>query len=312
MAVKNLYFRAQNINMKKILYLLAITVVFGSCKRGGEADAKPSVINVERKHSVAFNVGGFQLSAIRTSSIDESDLGSKVDNIIYQVFNSSGILVKTIEQNKKDHNFGNIQDSLLAGTYTAVLVAVKGQVYGYNTANQLLDDGGFFYYNGKPAEDTFYKKFTFTVKEAVDQNVTLERIVGKLEFVIKDTIPENINSISLVLQGETTHFWYSKKLNSDIYLKTYDLVLTNSDKGKSGYKFSYYILNTDSKIDATIRAYDKSGNLIVEKKVLSVIVPKNGVASYSGLLFSTTESVSKSGLSIGLNDIWLRKSEFTF
>src|SRR6185312_12526252 len=98
-----------------------------------------------------------------------------------------------LKQDSSMAGFGTITDSLLAGTYEITLVAGKKGLQYIGGAN--ISNAGFTYGSTKWL-DTFWDDFTITVgSSGISQDVTLKRVVGKLELNITDAIPANADSL---------------------------------------------------------------------------------------------------------------------
>jgi hypothetical protein len=130
--------------MKNLLLgTVAIILLFNSCKK--EDAVTPKEIADSKKFAVNFRVSGFKLSvegfsklsATPTTAATPAD-SSSIAGIYYLVYNSEGEeLYRKIQASDGytakyapdadpefvDGEFGNIQDSLPAGTYTIILLA---------------------------------------------------------------------------------------------------------------------------------------------------------------------------------------------
>ena len=143
--------------------LLALIIATGltSCQKEEEGQPALEPPKIEQNHAVTFNVSDFDQSFKKLSATNPGELGKFADVLHYMVYNSAGVLIHTKTQRSNQSNFGSITDSLLAGNYTAIFVAVKepGYIEILNQAN--LTNLLIFYGNGK-RPDHFLKKVFFT------------------------------------------------------------------------------------------------------------------------------------------------------
>lgn len=124
-----------------------------------------------------------------------ANLTSHISGLEYLIYNSSGQLVKdTIQYSSV--NLGTINLQLPAGSYKLV-------VAGMSNPFKILDkesSGTSALFKSPPygIGDWFKQASDFTVTDqALNQSIVLDRVVGKVGFVLTDAIPKDIASVSL-------------------------------------------------------------------------------------------------------------------
>jgi len=301
--------------MKKTLFLVAIAaIIFTSCKKEHGLTAKTSSA---KKYAVNIQVANFKTThgnfALRTkashlasSSDTLTDLASYVDLFYYVVIDSTLNLVKTIEQDSTYcSTMGTITDSLPAGKYYIALLAGKnglkigtpGQLVGtYGYAGEPWQ-GTFFSaypdgYLGLHWQDTFEDEFTITVgTQNINQTVTLNRVVGKLEVTLLDNIPANADSlfVSNFGPGPAGLIGGFFPVNN-----TYSFAIPASAKGQPNFTVDMLLYNnTGGYLGAvdpgqifTITCKDAGGNVLGTATVNPVAVYPNQKTIVSGNLFN--------------------------
>ena len=330
--------------MKNLLLgMVAIMLLFHSCKK--EDAVAPKEMANSKKFAVNFRVSGFKLSVEGISKLSAAPTiaatpadSSSIGEIYYLVYNSEGEeLYRKLQASDgytskyapdsdpefQEGEFGNIQDSLSAGTYTIVFLAGPINTFGINyyqpyeqSVFRPLSEASFEYGGGldnwSRATETFYKKLTVTVgSEPLEQNVTLDRIVGKIIVHLEDVIPANAAYFRFFYNGETIGIMLNDLSNfnpADDEEYAPKIPITEEDKEEAGYEHRQYISNTNTPIEVVINCYDADDNIIASKTVSNVPVDKNKKTILTGRLFSTGTTTPAS-FSISLNDEWDEETE---
>jgi hypothetical protein len=317
--------------MKKLINCLALCVILFSCKK--EINSNPGVIEGP-KFEVVFNLADFpsKVSSLpKGKEIKDAPLSEHADFLTYIAYNSDGIEVSRIKQDLASGNatrinnpaifpdreveefagpqtFGCIKDSLASGEYTVVIIASKKEFSINNRNNEVLEYGflplaeATFYYNRgldswSRAEDTFFKKFTITVSDDdSQQNVVLDRIVGKAEIKILDSRPGTTYKFLFVNENEA--FRFSTELpfggTDDVFMETSLPTIT----GTANLLYSKFLINTQTPVDVIINVYE-SGALSATKTVEDVRFYKNKRTILTGNIYSNG---TMTGFSVTVND----------
>jgi len=305
---------------KALLYSIIACFFLFSCKKEKNAPAKNTLSL--KKYSVNFSISDFtQLTggSVKTVNDLKTDaISSSVSVLYYYVYDSSGNYVHTLSQLSTNSNFGTIQDSLATGTYTVAIAAGQtGLSTGAAAESDVLSNAFLTYdtyvgengtnpYANQPWKDTFLKKFSLTVGTGnINQTVALDRIVGKIEVQLQDTIPPNAYSIQLTYTNEYSIYSISSEqaISSPTLALQYPLVVGTvipvAAKGTINYTLSNIIGNTAAPIDVTIKCFDASKNVIAQATVPGVNCQKDVITVLSGKLFIVNNSFQ-----VSVNPTW--------
>lgn len=324
------------------LSILVLAILICSCKK---ESAIEKIQQHGTKHEIRFNVSNFKQTVeamflkqgrLMNSSSDDS-LASHLGNLYYLVYDTDGTEMSRKGQlsngetwrytpdelygiSEGIQTFGSISDSLEAGKYTVVFVGAMTDISINNRSNDLLDldfapltEASFYYTRGLDswprASDTFFKKFTLNVgDEDIEQDVVMNRIVGKLEIKIKDKIPSNAHSFRFRFYNENEAFLFNTETpfgsangDEDVPQSNSMVILKDSEKGEPNFTFSKLFINTTTPITAIIDCFDDCGDLIATKTVNEVFLFKNKRTILSGNLFDT---LSPQLFKIAVNVTW--------
>lgn len=306
------------INVKLIYFVLPFLMLIFSCEEN--IPIEPPVAN-QKLFNVSFNVSGFTshvtpLASLKTSAVNQTmnlsvaDLPNQITALEYLIYNSSGQLLKDSIQTSSS-TFGTMNLQLPAGSYKLIVAGMRG-LYTIYSKESSVDISLTSKYPSKIG-DWFKQVADFVVNEqALNQNIVLDRVVGKVGFILTDAIPKDIAKISM---GFTTGSYVL--LNSSYSPGTVTQIeespLKLSDEGKLNYSSSAFVIpmNTGSiTTDVSIRAYNTSGTLIVEKIIKNVVVEKNKMTTLSGALFTSLPSSTTTNVTV--NSDWKPSTTVTF
>jgi len=330
--------------MKNILLLsAAVCMMLSACKKETQEAARP-LNDKAKKYAVKFNVKDFQqtvekISAVKGASKTAAEpLAGRVNYLYYMVYDSSGTEVSRRWQDSTGNTlkylipnteayieplgnrpFGDITDSLTAGTYTIVFAASQKMI-SINSHSEEglgvvfynpLNEASFYYERGlnswSRAGDTFFKKLTLTVKsEDCDTSVSLNRIVGKIRIHLKDALPANADHFEFQFLNENEAYKFSTEQpfgNTTDDEFHFPVLINNSQKGQPDYTYEKYIINTATPLNVVIMCYDASNNLIASKTVNDVRCYKNKITVLSGKLFNSSGGTPET-FAVSVNSEW--------
>lgn len=306
-----------------LLTTLAAVCFFCSCSKE-DTPATPEKTpekTATQKHAVEFRLPGFTTEvgsfrkAGQAGAQRDSLLETQIDQLYYFAYDSAGNEVSAITQGAGLLEFGTIKDSLAPGNYTIVLMANK------ETYNPLWDDnphlplasaGPRFYSNffGFVPGDIFFKKFAFTVTDAdtvVTNNLTLERILGKLEVNVLDAIPSTPtgHTLTVTISTEITTFGFANGAAT---------IFEPSDSRWIGIgavgtgKYSNVVMNTEIPFTVTVTDYDYLSNVTVKKTIPNVRCYRNKRTILTGNIFdgevTNPPASDPGGFKVSINDAW--------
>ena len=186
--------------------------------------------------------------------------------------------------------------------------------------------------NFKKGGDLFYAKYNLIVEEGatIEEEIVLNRIVGKVEVVIEDAIPENIESISFSGNDIPSSFLYNTT-GEIVTVGDWDnkVQIESSKVGTTGYTISFISFeNCDANqtyypfsLTLTVRktlpegVIDNGQSIIAEKTISGVNVIKNKTVIYRGNLFDGMSEPSGEGetsFNLLVNNEWDSTIELDF
>ncbi|MGZ3778007.1 MAG: hypothetical protein ACXVI9_10620 [Mucilaginibacter sp.] len=278
--------------MKKTLLLSAVAVMLlFSCRKEHSASPPPQ----GKKYKVTFNVTNFKSKqsafAVRHSQRNLASpdtltaLSTYFDVFHYVVYDAQRNTVRHIVQDSTMADMGTIVDSLPPGTYRISMVAGKRCLTVRDTFSTHNDYG----YGGYSWEDTFFDSFMITIGTgSVTQDVTLNRVVGKLELQILDTMPANADSLVMTVSQDA----YSQDLFSGTFMlggfitDRFAVQVPASAKGKPNFTMDRLIGNCSFQFPVTITCKAADNSVIASVTVPSVNTPPNVKTILSGDLFA--------------------------
>jgi hypothetical protein len=221
--------------------------------------------------------------------------------------------------------FGTIQDSLAAGTYTVVIVGSAPGIINVddplsiNNRNEEvlslefdpLSTANVQYTRGLDdyprTIDTFFKKFRVTIgSQNVDQEIALDRIVGKIEVNVEDALPANVSYYKLFVYDDLGAFLFCTETPFDQTFYDIDPIqeahpIDPSYLGKPNFKAEHLVLNTIQALTVEIDFYDAGDHLLSTRTINNVSVSKNKVTVLTGKAF---DKIPNAQFNILLNQNW--------
>lgn len=308
--------------MKKSLLLsfAFILLIFWGCKKD---HGKPGTNTDGKLYNIKYNFTGLTDALQQTSgktvvnSLQTNTAPSTPDyltRLYYLVYNSNGKLINQVSVASDSSKFATLTDKLAAGTYDVFFVASHGDLVfsmnlGYTGKNY------FFYGSGNnPSyqwDDTFFKAVTLTVSNAdINQNVSLDRIVGQLQVNIEDNIPSNAAKLKLTITPEygtytflphsaDTTFALTNPSSGSSSATSVTYNIPDASKNQPNFKASDILINTVKPFSVVIACLDAANNVIATTTVNNITCQKNRRTILSGKLFG-----SNTGFDPVLNNSW--------
>lgn len=306
------------------LALIALCIGFFSCSY----EYVPESRGLEKKEliPVSFTVEfAKEITGLRASE------AVNFKDFLYLVYDAgTGKLYKDI----KYTNFeGIINDSLPEGNYTVVFAGATQATYlwYYSDTNMtsfieidapppLGGDTNISRFNRNT--DVFYKKINCIVEKNKQNGsaVTLDRIVGKVEIVLEDVIPNDVSTIEVALNFPITFHYLSSPeyVTGSSYSKRINIAESDKVAGYSVFFISFENINQDQSrypLSITLTArktlpagvVDTGQSIIATKVINNVDVLKNKTVRYTGKLFDNitpSNTTPSSSFSISVNEAW--------
>lgn len=221
---------------------------------------------------------------LSTPPEEDQSLYKQIDYLVYTK-SSPRKLVKHKQFKIGDPDFSIIYDSLPRGSYQFCFLA-------HSDANIAIQ--------GETAEfqkisDTFhlYQLQTIEAGEKLVKDVSLKRIVSKIEFVATDTVTNNLKSFAIDVTG------FQKKIDlttglgiseGETYSSTYSF--KTEDYGKLNFTHSFYtfVPANDSRLSANLKATNLQGENTRTRTIAEIQAQQNRTIRYSGHLYLPPKS----------------------
>jgi|GEM_PF-3588516 len=284
--------------MQKLLILLLLAITLFSCSKDSDKEPKE-----EPLYDVSFNVSTFKQDVSNMKSTEP--LNEVIKSLIYFVYNNEGKYLYYREFESTEENFGIINDKLPEGEYKIIFLACNEDINS-DDFEDIIDNTEAVYHEWDGVVDTFHKKISVTVpNDNSDFSVTLERVVGKLEVIFTDNIPEEAHEIEYSLTGLCCgiHLFTGNPENQKTFSKSAISIV--SERGKPNYKLEFYaFVGSESvRCNLTMNVFDQEKNLIATKNIRDINLFRNKIVRLSGDMFTSNNGTEKS-FSIKIDDDW--------
>ncbi|WP_207536302.1 FimB/Mfa2 family fimbrial subunit [Desertivirga arenae] len=281
--------------MKEKLAILLLLITTLACRKTSKQEIEPK----EKLYPITFNTSSFTQES-KTISGKVSDTTAAVNYLralYYFIYDDKGELVKSRTQSiDTSSHFGIVQDSLPMGQYNIVFLGSdQNSPYG-----DPIDDQSYYEIASLRESDRnpnyFLKNIPITVtRDGVNENVTLERIVGMLSVMLTDNIiPESVSYYEIKMPSARRYYFRNGVRALEEYnYKSYPAVVGGKFLG------AIRLFEPGKPIDITITAFNNKNEIIVSKVINNVSILKNREVVLKGKLFSNS-----TGFSIFVNSNW--------
>ncbi len=286
--------------VSSITSLVFFSVFFIACSKNQDVQ-QPShndqPTELLQKHTVAFNLNNFKVSYNERQANKEVAAKDYLTILSIVAFDSAGNHANSFIHNTVGgdmQTFGRLSLQLTPGTYTFMIEGTakeQQQLFTdflqLNTARLMTS----LSHDDLHGSDVFYKKFTFTVadRDTTIETVRLDRLTGLLEVQFTDTLPENVERVDV--KAYDAPFSYYVNEDSVRWRDSMFVGRIARNTVVDSLKVNNYFFGTNSPMTVVIKAYDKDGNFMYEKKVENVFVYRNKKTVLKGKLYPTNLSI---------------------
>ena len=276
--------------MNKKLFLCAfVALIFLSCSKKDEPSQQQVTFKVSNFTSTTEPMGAPAVRKAPASLVDGSD---ELTDLI--LFDGSEYLLR---QQSTDPNFGTITVMLTTGEHNLHFIATR-------STGLAIEEGVL---TCTSLKNTFGKTLNLNVAGGGDQNVTLDRLTGKLVITINDEIPEGASQLRIQLGNRYTSL--NPQTLFGVSPAAFDQTVNiSSQVGNTGYNVNLFMLAPDEdgyETTFTLTATNSSSQVIGQATGTITIAP-NTKTLLSGNLFTGTRSF------ISLNSAWNADIEESF
>ena len=292
------------------LFVMSVVLVLVSCEKpiigeeNNAADTKGnlrvSVFQIE-KTPFASLTPSFN-GAVTRAGQTASTVCSRLNFAIYDIDDSR---IKQVNQTSDMADFGHASFQLEEGTYQ--LVVVGHSASGNPT---MTNPAKIQFTNATGYTDTFLCYGEVTIgEEAVDYQVSLDRIVARCSFVPTDeTIPADVKKMQFYYTGGSGAFDAATGLGSVSSKQTVTVDVTSGQKQFDLYTFLHELSDN---IALKVSALDANGNALYER-TFDVPMEQNHITWLSGAFFNGSGSSSTSVTGVTVNTDWAGETYLTF
>ncbi|MFA8436634.1 MAG: FimB/Mfa2 family fimbrial subunit [Marinifilaceae bacterium] len=294
--------------MKKIIFLALLGTTLLSCSKNEEQPKDDTL------YEVNFNVSAFNQEVIPLKSTQT--LNGVVNYLDYIVYSEDGGLLYRKEYKNTDENFGVVKDQFPKGKYHIIFFGLQDNLFGENftEGTNLFQEAS--YYSDEPLEDSFFRKITLTVPdENSNLAISLERVVGKLEVIFTDNMPQEVVKIEPLLTGA---YWGLEFATEGLFhqatidYKTY--TITDAEKGKPNFKMEFYSYASTGGINCglTIKCLDVNNEVVATKSIPNIKIYRNKITRLSGSMFDGNNAPAEGNFKIEVDPDWAEVVEQGF
>lgn len=287
--------------MKKVLFLLAASVLCASCEKAvfndieDEGGAEYPVYGNVKKFTFTLKGDFSDEWKPVTRAYLNADYKDMTD--VWVLDYMDGNLVQQLHQSDNTaEDFGQPTMNLSYGTHHVYFIASRGTDAVLDTENHLIKFGKI--------SDTFYKDYEVSVVSTTNGNraVTLDRCVTRLRLTFTDAISADAATINFA-----PHIWYygwdyivgaPADAKTD---QTVTITIPDSEKGKTGVRANLFGFSTAAEwtTNVAINSKTSANSIIGQASITSAPFKANRITEYSGPLFS-----SEGSMTLSLNDTW--------
>ena len=292
------------------LFVICAAIVLVSCEKAIISDEnesgatkgnlRVSVFQIEKTPFASLFPGSSQATTRVAKAASEA-----CTRLNFAVYDQGGSRLKQVNQTSDMADFGHASFQLEEGTYQLVVVG-----HSANGNPTMTNPAKIQFTNSTGYTDTFQCYGEVTIgEEAVDYQVSLDRIVARCSFVLTDeTIPSDVKKMQFYYTGGSGAFNAATGLGSVSSKQTVTVDVTSGQKQFDLYTFLH---EPSDNIALKVTALDASGNVLYERD-FDVPMEQNHITWLSGAFFNGSGSSSTSVTDVTVNTDWAGETHLTF
>ena len=305
--------------MKKVISLSALFVLFVMSVVFALVSCEKPLIAEEKENNAEDTKGNLRVSvfqiektpfaslfpsASQTTTRGAQAASDVCTRLNFAVYDQGGLRLKQVNQTSDMADFGHASFQLEEGTYQ--LVVVGHSASGNPT---MTNPAKIQFTNATGYTDTFLCYGEVTIgEEAVDLQVSLDRIVALCRFVVTDDIPADVRKMQFYYTGGSGAFNAATGLGSVASKQTVTVDVTGGQKQFDLYTFLHELSDN---IALKVTALDASGNVLYERE-FDVPMQQNHITWLSGAFFNGSGSSSTTITGVTVNTDWAGETHLTF
>lgn len=276
--------------MKQTFYFLLSLLLFTACEKAVIDDAD--------------DLGNVRLSFVPTTSDTRATvaIGDYFAKLNVMLFDADGAKVfdKVRTQTADDANFGTLNLSLTAGTYTVVAVGHSSAVSATIKSPEMVQ---FTAKDGEKLTDTFCYCGRVTIGEdGGTHELRMNRVTAMVRLRLTDTqMPQSFARLKVDYSGGSANFnpttfeGCTKSSQSE----------SRTAPATEHYFFTFPYLDRSGYLKMTLSALTADGTVLTQKTISDVPVTRNRITTYSGTLFDNTPGdITQTAFGLSVNPEW--------
>lgn len=291
------------ISLSVVFALFVMSTMFGlvSCEKAIISDENESGANNGNLRVSVFQIEKTAFASLTRAGKAASEVCTRLN---FAIYDQGGSRLKQINQTSDQTGFGSCAFQLEAGTYQLVVVG-----HSANGNPTMTNPAKIQFTNATGYTDTFLYYGEVTIgEEAVDRQVSLERIVALCRFVVTDDIPADVRKMQFYYTGGSGAFNAATGLGSVASKQTVTVDVTGGQKQFDLYTFLHELSDN---IALKVTALDASGNTLYERD-FDVPMEQNHITWLSGAFFTGSSSSSTTITDVSVNTTWAGETHITF
>jgi hypothetical protein len=284
--------------MKKLIVALVLTGMLFSCKKENTPLEDQQV-----KRPVTIRIPDFTTSRENFRVNADSSLAGITD-LYYFSYTNNGVLVHEMHQDSTDPNFGTFTDSLVPGNYWVAVIASQQPLVMHTPGtilNHYFDPGQASVDAWNPYKDVFHNTLAITVPasgNSVVTDISLHRIIGKVELKILDALPANH------VNGFIDAYFVNPP--AEVYIeggtaRIPSIPMTSKLTRRGQSLFEAYMFGIDDSFDLRIDYKDKNTGALLQKVIPTILIWQNQKTIIQGYLYGAP---GNAGFQVKLNQAW--------
>lgn len=283
------------------LFVISIVLVLVSCEKLIIADESNAADAKGNLRVSVFQIEKTPFASLTRATEAASNVCTRLNFAIYDIDDSR---VKQVSQTSDQTNFGAASFQLEEGTYQLVVVG-----HSANGNPTMTNPAKIQFTNATGYTDTFLYYDEVTIgEEAVNLQVSLDRIVALCRFVVTDDIPADVRKMQFYYTGGSGAFNAATGLGSVASKQTVTVDVTGGQKQFDLYTFLHELSDN---IALKVTALDASGNVLFERE-FDVPMEQNHITWLSGEFFNGSGSSSTTITGVTVNTDWAGETHITF
>lgn len=289
--------------MKRILCALAVGLIVTACEKPQLAEKESGNVTLSFVPTTAdIPVADEQTRATVT-------IGDYFTKLNVMLFNADGekVFDKVRTQTIDDSDFGNLNMSLAAGTYTVVAVGHSSIKSATIKSPQMVQ---FTASDGEKLTDTFCNCGQVIITESSGRHeLVMNRVCAMLRFRFTDTdIPSAFARLKIDYTGGSANF------NPTTMQGCTKSTQSESRLPAAEYQvFTFPYMDADGTLKVTVSALTSDDAVIRQRTFTNIPVIRNKITTYTGKFFEEGDGeIIQTAFGISVNPEWDGETEYSF